>query len=71
MKRNKKNVIAVVGDVIEWIEPRHYLPLQGRVLFVYENSVGVEILNYSRQLRELFVNDRTVVNHKKYFIVAV
>lgn len=62
--------IAKVGQLIEWQNPKFPAPLQGQVLIVRENSVCVEILNYTSALHELFANNRTVVNHKRYTILS-
>lgn len=62
--------IAKVGQLIEWQNPKFPAPLQGQVLIVRENSVCVEILNYTSALHELFANNRTVVNHKRYTIIS-
>lgn len=61
--------IAQIGDSIRWIHPKEKISLQGMVLKCNENSVIVTIINYDKKLFELFPNDRTVVNHKRYSII--
>lgn len=61
--------IAQIGDSIRWIHPKKKISLQGMVLKCNENSVIVTIINYDKKLFELFPNDRTVVNHKRYSII--
>ncbi len=54
---------AAVGNVIEFKNG-----LRGVVEKVYENSVIVN-LTYMPNYRELDLEERTVVNHKKYKII--
>ena len=54
---------AKVGNVIEFKEG-----LQGIVEKVNENSVIVD-LTYMDNYRELELEEKTVVNHKNYFII--
>lgn len=61
--------IAQIGDSIRWTHSKEKILLIGKVLKCNENSVVVTIINYDRQLFELFQNDRTVVNHKRYTII--
>ena len=56
--------IAEVGNVIEFKEG-----LQGIVEKVNENSVIVD-LTYMDNYRDLELEQRTVVNHKNYKIIA-
>jgi uncharacterized protein YkvS len=56
--------IAEVGDLIEFKGG-----LQGIVEKVNENSVIVD-LTYMENYHELELNQRTVVNHKNYKIIA-
>ena len=56
--------IAEVGNLIEFKEG-----LQGIVEKVNENSVIVD-LTYMENYHELDLNQRTVVNHKNYKIIA-
>ncbi|MDX5475578.1 MAG: DUF2187 family protein [Bacillaceae bacterium] len=57
--------IAEVGNVIEFKEG-----LKGIVEKVNENSVIVD-LTYMDNYRDLELEQRTVVNHKNYKIIAV
>ncbi|MFC3884357.1 YkvS family protein [Bacillus songklensis] len=56
--------IAEVGNLIEFKDG-----LQGIVEKVNENSVIVD-LTYMENYHELDLNQRTVVNHKNYKIIA-
>ncbi len=55
--------IAEVGDIIEFKEG-----LQGIVEKVNENSVIVD-LTYMEDFNELEMEEKTVINHKRYTII--
>ncbi len=55
--------IAEVGDIIEFKEG-----LQGIVEKVNENSVIVD-LTYMENFEELEMEEKTVINHKRYKII--
>lgn len=55
--------IAKVGDLIEFRDG-----LQGIVEKINDNSVIVD-LTYMENYRELELEEKTVVNHKKYKII--
>ncbi|ARJ39890.1 DUF2187 domain-containing protein [Sporosarcina sp. P21c] len=56
--------IAEIGDIIEFKEG-----LQGIVEKVNENSVIVD-LTYMENFDELLMQEKTVVNHKRYIILS-
>lgn len=56
--------IAEVGNIIEFKEG-----LQGVVEKVNENSVIVD-LTYMKNFEELEMEEKTVINHKRYKIIA-
>lgn len=71
MKVNSNSIIsAKIGQTIEWLNVPYNVMVKGIVLNRYDNSVCVTILEYSEKHRGMYVNERTIVNHKRYSILS-
>jgi uncharacterized protein YkvS len=67
--KTKLIIPAEVGETIEWENKLFNVMVEGVVLKRYQNSVCVQILDYTQKHREMYENDRTVVSHKHYTIL--